>query len=630
MSLDTRVGAKKGLVVVSESTFVELAAVSDLVRYQWIDTDRLNPTNVCVTELKTPMFTTKTADSTKKNPPNRQSGIDTFFKQGKVDADGHTAIDTSTATCPSPAATYHPQEAERLIGTFYSNKQNQRVAMQWFSTFTRNYYAGHANPKPLLVTMGPTGSGKTFCVQWMITAFDVLIHSIDPLDYKQTPSSSHQRKRRSKPQTTKTQTTKTQKTKKRKKVDSDSDDDDLGVVEEKDMDTRMLEKLSVAAGQDGETLRQLLMPNPLSKPKLIHIQDVQLCRPDFLRYLIALVKVIARIPRANGIVLELNPDEAYGKQQTYDGNNASLGGFLQKQPYCQFLKFFAVKPSDSREFLITYRKKLDLKPLPRPKDDHELLSLVSVDARGDFRQLGILIEWYYLPRLFDIKPIQTKLSLGTTLSSVDDRSTVGSDIDVGFMLMGKNHFKFGYREAGDVSQQLRSFPLFQVCEFFRSWIVASLPSERHPTTSTAELVACTSDELVKVMIRGLQVSAASKARTHGTFAHYKHLRQLPAIYCSDIFGQVRRQAVRTTCLRELILSGGRKTTTPESAKPDSKKKKRPLAHISTDKQGYVEFDKNDPTSQNRHGKQTNIETNASHFKISTGRYPHSTRKSQGG
>ena len=596
--------------MVSDETYFELASNSDLFRSQWMKTGRVNSQIACTSELKPPMFSSTAA------------------------SENQTAAPTG--------ATYQPKKADDMWGPFHGNKNNQRTIMQWFSTFSQHFYSGLPNPKPLLVLMGPPGSGKTFCIDWMITAFNVAIHTIDPLDYKQNPQLAAPRKRKR----TTTRATKAS-AKKTMAEDDDEAEEDGGLAPtERELEVRTLKRLSDEAGQDGETLRQVLLTNTISQPKLIHIQDIQLCKPEFLRYLMALTKIAAKTPRANGIVIEMNADEAYGRAQqlalsaqtfnttsggggsssSTSSSSTSFGKMLQRDPACLFVKVFTAKAHEAREHLCFHRRRLQIEPLPKPRDDSDLLHKIALEAHGDFRQLEILFEWGCLAKLYApppapqalapsalamIKPIR-RLSpprqqrLPPTAASAkqedDDQSEemikmIQSDIDVGLLLVKStmsSAVKFGYLFAEAVARQLRSSPLLQVVEFLRSFLCLGLKAEYSPK----ELAACSPDVLVQLMLRGIQTSAAAAARREGSFSSYKHVRQLPAKECCDIFGSARTMALHTCALRESILDqvhekkeSGSNTSSSSSTNKPLVEKKKAAALVTTDSHGYLDFDK---------------------------------------
>jgi hypothetical protein len=532
------------------------------------------------------------------------------LRRGRGAPSGRAAAGAGAGAARAP---YNPQLATERLGPLHGDKRLHLRLVQWFGAFASNFYDGRAHPTPLLVMMGPPGSGKTFCLKWMAEAHGVSLHGIDPLDYRQTgqPPVKPGPKRR-KPPPAKPSGDGGRASGSGSGSDSDSDGGGGGgggEPDEAELEARALRRLSSGAGQDGEALRQLLMPNTLNQPTVVHVQDVQLCRPEFVRYLLALLKVLARkVPRASAVVMELGEDEAFNRQISFSAagqsSSSTLGSYLQKQTYCLFLKFASLRPAEARAYAAQYRRRVGLPLLPGRREDADLLNRVLAEAHGDIRQLEILLEWALLPAAteppaepepprraqppvvprplsppklpqFGLAPptttavtgAATKLPLsvlaGGDGAEEGSSSAVQSDVDVGFLLLraGSNR-PFGYGLAAQLAQQLRAAPVFQAAEFLRSLVQSALPVRPNPVAPAPELGRCSPDDLVQVMIRGLQTEAAVSARRSGSFAGYRVIRQLPALLCCDIFGQVRRAAVRTTFLRQFILD-----RTPDAAHP---------------------------------------------------------------
>jgi hypothetical protein len=196
-----------------------------------------------------------------------------------------------------------------------------------------------------------------------------------------------------------------------------------------------------------------------------------------------------------------------------------------------------------------------------------------------------------------------------------------SDLDVGKRLLSRFHL--GCVEADEIVGQLRMYPLLQVSEFLRSWILVNFGLEETDTKTTHRdddmlLVPCTSESLIQLMIRGLEIEAEKKARAAGSFSQFRHVKQLPSEVVLAIFGHVRSLAIHTAFFREFILNNINKRSTPPlsivttvtaaaeaaaAATPSNENlassslnneklaKKRALGVITTDASGYVELDK---------------------------------------
>jgi hypothetical protein len=558
--------AAEGFITVTPDALQELVTVSDTLARPFFASGRLRANEICVAEAPTALFA---AAEPQAAPPRGHAG------------GGPRSVRAAEAEVGYDAVRANARHGA-LLGL--GRARTIQEVQVWFAAVCQNYLAGRPNLNPLLVLIGPSGSGKSALTRWMAEAFHPLqLLPIDPLRHggpagpaaiRPPPAPAAKRRR-----------TAAQAPGRAARPLEEGRD-----AEDEEADDREPEQRSGVGSDGAATVGHLLLDNRLGRPRVLLLQDVDLFSLDLLRAVFMMVAESRARVRAAGVVLHLTPEEAYARPKAWaaPGRRASSAGPGTAGPASlfKFLKSFGALTVNLRAATVAEcLEQLRARPSPGRSlpgglpvasfhlaaDEAERLALA---ARGDRRQLRLLRAW----------------KLGPRAPQAAGERGPESELDAAILLVrgaapcsaadpGAGASRpCSLERARELCAHMRIHPARQAVEVLRAWMHCAEPHLAPPEAGpggrasgasgtaahgrpgggafpeAAPVVPCSEEALHRIMLLACQIRETQSSQRAGTFRDHRHVSELPPHLQRQIFGNVREIAAETTSWRERLLS----------------------------------------------------------------------------